>query len=101
EMQVDDWGVCRALAMLVSGHGISERGPRGERLFDDDFLVLVNGGHDDAPTLLPAGETLWRLLLDTANPVPAGELDVAEWSEPTYPLRGRSVALLSRARPKP
>ena len=42
------------LAMLVSGHGIAERGPRGERLFDDDFLLLVNAHHEPVEIVLAA-----------------------------------------------
>ncbi len=55
EMQVDDWATLRALAMFVSGHGIAERGPRGERLFDDDFLLLVNAQHEPVEIVLPHG----------------------------------------------
>ena len=102
EMQVGDWGACRALVMLISGHGLSERGPRGEKLFDDDFLLLVNGGHDAVETILPAADGLgWRLLLDTALAQAPGEGAESAWAEASYPLQGHSVALLSRGRAVP
>ncbi|MEO8310082.1 MAG: glycogen debranching protein GlgX [Caldimonas sp.] len=104
EMQVDDWGTLRSLAMLVSGHGISERGPRGERLFDDDFLLLVNADADQVRIALPQTfDAGWRLLLDSAcEAVADAAPDAAPapvWPDAGYPLQGRSVALLSRSRP--
>ncbi|HEY3634959.1 MAG TPA: glycogen debranching protein GlgX [Caldimonas sp.] len=102
EMQVDDWATLRALAMFVSGHGIAERGPRGERLFDDDFLLLVNAHHEPVEIVLPHGfEPQWRLVVDTAEE--PGTVDAQDriWAAQSYPLQGRSLALLRRTRPPP
>ena len=106
EMTSEDWndGNARCLAKLISGHGISEHGPRGEALYDDDFLLLFNAHHDEIPfTLPPAGDSGWRLLLDTATqalPPTVSETAVASppaWAHAAYPLQSRSFALLSRA----
>jgi glycogen operon protein len=109
EMRPEDWSDAnaRCLAMYMSGGGIADRGPRGEALHDDDFLVLFNAHHDEIPfTLPPAPYGAWRLLLDTASgsPPPATE-DVAAlapaWSEPAYPLQCRSLVVLSRPDVRP
>ena len=96
EMTPEDWqdSHTRGLAMLMSGRGISEQGPRGETLWDDDFLLLLNSHHDEIPfTLPPAGEAGWGLLLDTATEV----VPLPTWAKATYPLQSRSCVLLSRA----
>ena len=109
EMRPEDWGDAnaRCFAMYMSGGGIVDRGPRGEGLHDDDFLVLFNAHHDEIKfTLPPAPYGAWLLLLDTASgsPPPATE-DVAAlapaWSEPDYPLQCRSLVVLSRPDVRP
>ncbi|MDB5829867.1 MAG: glycogen debranching enzyme GlgX, partial [Variovorax sp.] len=73
EMTPDDWrdGNARCLAMLMSGNGISEHGRRGEKVHDDDFVLLFNAHHDEIAFTLPPAEEQggWRLLLDTATEV--------------------------------
>ena len=90
--------------MLISGNGITERGPRGEALRDDDFLLLFNAHHDEIAFTLPSGgQGAWRLMLDTATQaLPPDENEAARgeapaWTSPSYPLQGRSFVLLSRA----
>ena len=106
EMTNGDWNEsqARCLAMLVSGRGLSERGPRGEILVDDDFLLLFNSHHEDIPFSLPkAGPSGWALLIDTATGAlpPEGHGPFAAqppaWSGDTYPLQARSFVVLSRA----
>jgi glycogen operon protein len=106
-MTPDDWndGEARCLGMAISGNGISDLGPRGERLRDDDFLVLFSAGADDLGFVLPqAPERGWRLLLDTAidqgthdELVPAAVLPLLHQQD-SYQLRSRSLVLLSRPR---
>jgi glycogen operon protein len=101
EMQVDDWATHRTLAVLVSGHGIAERGPRRARLFDDDFLLLVNAHPEPVEIVLPHGEPQWRLVVDTAEEPRAVDAQDSIWAAQSYPLQGRSLALLRRTRPPP
>lgn len=112
EMSQADWSegeVC-CLAMLISGRGISECGPRGEALEDDDFLLLFNSNDTDASFVLPpapASQSGWLLLLDTATqtlPPTESELSLVTlppWPHPVYPLHTRSFALLTSVRDKP
>ncbi len=72
----------RAMALFLNGEAISEPGPRGERLVDDSFLVLLNADDCDmefaVPLSRPGG---WEVVVDTATasaekrraPVRAGE----------------------------
>jgi glycogen operon protein len=107
EMTPQDWndGNARCLGKLISGLGISERGPRGQQLVDDDFLLLFNAHHDEIVFVLPpVAEGAWHLLLDTATqPMPALGSDALNagappWPYANYPLQPRSFVLLSRTR---
>ncbi|MDO8250938.1 MAG: glycogen debranching protein GlgX [Rhodoferax sp.] len=106
EMTPEDWndGNARCLAMLMSGHGILDRGLRGEVQVDDDFLLLFNAHHDAIPFTLPQAKNgAWQLLLDTATETlppaqhEAGATLAPDWTEAIYPLQGRSFVLLSCA----
>ncbi|MBT2325466.1 glycogen debranching protein GlgX [Variovorax paradoxus] len=105
EMTPEDWNDphARCLAMLISGSGITERGPRGEALRDDDFLLLFNAHHDEISFALPSLNGHWRLMLDTATQAlppdeSAGARDEPPaWTSASYPLQCRSFVLLSRA----
>jgi isoamylase len=110
EMASHDWsdGHTRCLAKLTSGHGISERGPRGQTLYDNDFLLLFNAHHETVTFSLPVrGDGEWLLLLDTGAQVqPPTESEALFMSPPAcnqdqYPLLGRSFALLTRIRAVP
>jgi glycogen operon protein len=105
EMRPQDWsdGNAKCLAMLMSGHGLSDRGARGEVVNDNDFLLLFNAHHEVIPFTLPRIQTnAWRLLLDTATtilppePPQAGTALAPNWGEAIYPLQSRSFVLLSR-----
>ncbi len=86
--------------MLVSGHGIADRGRRGERLFDDDFLLLVNAHDEPVDIVLPHSfAEAWQLVVDTAVEPPADAAHETCGRHRSYPLQGRSLALLRRARP--
>lgn len=110
EMTANDWhdGNARCIAMLASGLGLTERGPRGETLFDDDFLLLFNSHSAEVNFTLPEpNDDPWRLLIDTATGVIPPERDglvnssPPVWAAPIYPSQARSFVLLSRVRPHP
>ena len=86
EMSDHDWNqtFARALGVLISGRGLTERDEFARLVEDDDLLLLLNAHDEDIVFTLPAGE--WRGLLDTGGQAPPeGE---------TYAVRARSLALL-------
>ncbi|MFP5318231.1 MAG: glycogen debranching protein GlgX [Acidimicrobiia bacterium] len=70
EMTEQQWlgGRVSALGMFLNGHEIAEPGLRGERLVDDSFLVLLNGGHENVPFNIPDEKwaQTYELIIDTA-----------------------------------
>ncbi|GAB3147933.1 glycogen debranching protein GlgX [Microbispora hainanensis] len=71
EMTDGDWhtGYAKSLAVYVNGEAISEPGPRGERIRDETFLLLINAHHENLTFALPGPElgAAWRPVLDTAE----------------------------------
>jgi len=98
----------RCLAVYLAGDGLNEVDRRGRSMRDDDFLMLFNAHHEEIAFVLPAlpGEP-WRCVIDTAWSDGAGcapgadnAADPARATFPagaSYALRGRSLALLTRA----
>jgi isoamylase len=116
EMTWSDWssGYAKALAVCVNGDAITEPGPRGERITDVDFVLLLNA-HSDAVTFaIPAGigspGGSWQVVVDTAaaqvvpdgpgtgQPTGMGPISAAE---PDSALRievsGRAIVVLRGA----
>ena len=79
----------RGLGALIGAPGRSDARHPGP------LLMLVNGGADDLPFVLPAGP--WHVLLDSsrADGAPAHDGDVPH----PYPLPARAVVLLARTPP--
>ncbi|MBI3687107.1 MAG: glycogen debranching protein GlgX [Actinobacteria bacterium] len=99
EMTDDDWfdPTLQTIGMYLDGRGIRHRGPRGERVVDDTYLLVLHAGGGDRTFVLP-GEPLgasYEVVVDTCyeDGVPPGQL-------PSYPgglelpLTARSVVLL-------
>src|SRR5688500_3509261 len=88
EMSDHDWNrtFARALGVLISGRGLTERDEFARLVEDDDVLLLLNAHHEDIAFALPPGA--WQLLLDTAGESPP--------KESSYSLKARSLALLVR-----
>ena len=64
----------RTLGMYLSGGGIRTRTPRGERVLDDSFLLLLHTAEVDADVALPGPPwaTSYEVVLDTALVHPEG-----------------------------
>ena len=91
----------RTLGMYLDGDGIRHRGPRGERLIDESYLLVLHAGAEDTTFALPGlpWASGWEVVVDTAYPDglpppaaarPAAGLDL--------PLAGRSAVLLRSVR---
>ena len=86
EMSDHDWNktFARALGVLISGRGLTERDEYARLVEDDDLLLLLNAHDEEIRFTLPGGQ--WRSLLDTSGQaVPQGE---------SYLVKSRSLALL-------
>jgi isoamylase len=95
EMTEDQWhnDFVRCLGMLLNGQAMTEWSVRGQRVYDDVLLVLFNAHDDEIPFYLPAvlPENHWDVLVDTAEPTATPGMYEPDT---TYPLQGRSLALL-------
>ena len=86
----------QTLAMYVDGRGIRSRGPRGERVEDDSFLLVLHAADADTGFVLPPTPwaTSYAVLVDTADD--SGRPPLAPGA--TLPLVARSVVLLRAER---
>ena len=70
-MTNDDWhaGYARSLGVFLNGSAITEPGPRGEYVQDQDFLLLFNAHSETVRFTLPGGNFAagWDIALDTAG----------------------------------
>jgi glycogen operon protein len=69
-MSDEDWKTAhtRALGMVIAGNGLDETGETGDRITDDDLLLVINGGHEALDFSMPnveQGADDWELILDT------------------------------------
>lgn len=95
-MQDKDWnaGFVRCLGVVLNGQ-IDELNEHGERIMDDNFLLLLNAHHEEIDFVLPAAATKedkLELLLYTANPIVA---PACLANKQSFKLTGRSMAVLS------
>ena len=72
EMAEQDWSVAFAKSLMVflDGKSIPNRGPRGEEITDDSFLLCFNAHHEPMSFILPPDVygSSWRRVIDTADP---------------------------------
>ena len=97
EMTDEEWtqNFARCLGMGLSGVAIDELNERGQRVSDDNFMLLLNAHFEQIPFVLPippvgAG---WVALLDTSCQL-SGDVSRFHFGNDSYPLQARSLALL-------
>jgi isoamylase len=77
EMTDEDWaaGFAKSMTVFLNGDGISEPGPRGQRVRDDSFLLLFNASETDLKFAIPPAQygEQWMRVLDTSVPPDAPE----------------------------
>jgi isoamylase len=102
EMDQDQWlsGQVVALGVFLNGEEISEPGPRGERIVDDSFLLLLNGP-DPVEFGLPSGKwaSSFELVLDTAIGYSLPRLDregITLLADEKLALAARSFVILRK-----
>src|SRR5262249_17253618 len=97
EMTDEEWNqsFARCLGVFLSGRGLTERNERGQPVENDDLVILFNAHHEKIDFVLPVEPPVrWTALLDTSDDDAAPPQEFFE-AGTTYPLQGRSVALLS------
>ena len=98
EMTPADWfSPARAIGMYLSGLDIRQRGPRGERVVDDTFLLVLHAGADDLAFTLP-GEpwaSWYEVVVDTSLDGDPGACEgVRHAGDATITVEPRSALLL-------
>lgn len=74
-MTIRDWTRSHKLSMVVflNGEAIAEPDPRGERVFDDSFLIVFNAWHEAIDVVVPPDiDRVWTCVFDTADTLEAG-----------------------------
>jgi isoamylase len=101
-MDQDQWlsGQVVALGVFLNGDEISEPGPRGERIVDQSFLLLLNGP-DPVEFCLPNGKWArsFELVLDTAIGYSLPRLDregITLQADEKLALAARSLVVLRK-----
>ena len=99
-MSADAWqtGYARCLGVELAGDLIGDSDERGEPLWGDSILLLMNAHYEAMPFTIPTrgeGEP-WERLLDTADPTAAAMACPA--GQP-YALQGRSMVVLRTPAP--
>jgi len=84
------WHECRAVAMLIDGGAITERGPRGEPVVDDRIVLLIDGGEDVTTWKLPATDRGWVERFDSTHRDENGDSSTTA----RYETPGRAFAVL-------
>ncbi len=75
EMSSEDWdaGYSKALGVCVNGDAITEPGPRGERITDADFILLLNAHSEPVTFTIPPGigspGVAWQIVVNTGSPL--------------------------------
>lgn len=103
EMTAGDWHISYAKSLMVylNGEAITEPGPRGERIVDDSFLLLINAHHENMPFTLPGSEfgTGWLPVLDTNHDtVEDAFLDERWQADDVVAVTARSLQVLRQPR---
>jgi glycogen operon protein len=99
EMKDETWNSpdVRCLGVRLNGDAINDVDERGERIVGDSIVLLLNGGAESIPFVLPtaAGVERWETLVDTADPwQPARRLRAGD----RYELQEHSMAVLRLSR---
>ncbi|NJO07886.1 MAG: glycogen debranching protein GlgX [Chloroflexaceae bacterium] len=98
EMSNDEWsdGFVRCIGMLLNGQAMNEWDGRGQRVYDEVLLLLLNAYYEKIDFTIPQalnGQP-WEVIVDTTHPERGAVITLQ--SGEAYPLHGRSLTLLSQ-----
>lgn len=99
EMTDEQWevGYAKTLGVFLNGQEIPARGPKGERIVDDDFLLFFNAHYEMVEFTLPEGlrDRQWGVVIDTKEPRFLNEEQVFTDTQ-AVPVTARSLVVLRR-----
>jgi glycogen operon protein len=86
------------LGVFLNGDEIPDRGPRGDRIVDDSFLLLLHGGAEPVPFTLPGRPWAdeYELVIDTAAETTAAGTASGR-VDPAVVAAGDKVVLVPRS----
>jgi glycogen operon protein len=97
EMSDEDWNdpFARSLGLRLAGDAIEDVDERGNRVFDDTLLILLNAHDEPISFVLPPHKPRmrWELIVDTREPTGRRKHRPIRGGNP-YDLEARSLALL-------
>jgi glycogen operon protein len=97
EMTDEEWNqeFARCLGVTLAGQALEDVDERGQRIRDDNFLLLMNAHHEEIPFTLmtPPSGMGWFVLLDTSCQT-SRQASAFYSGRDSYPLQARSLALL-------
>jgi glycogen operon protein len=98
EMTEADWfAPARVLGVYLSGQDIRGRGPQGERITDDSFLLILHAGAEELPFTLPGAPWArwYQVVVDTTlDEDPGAHDDEVYAGDAVITLAPRSLLLL-------
>jgi isoamylase len=96
EMTEEHWNndFAKSLGVYLNGHGIHWVGPKGERIVDDNFYIILNAHSEELDYVLPPAKygKQWSKILDTSYGFDGKEPFAASGK---ITVKGRSIVLLS------
>lgn len=99
EMTDEQWevGYAKTLGVFLNGQEIPARGPKGERIIDDDFLLFFNAHYEMVEFTLPEGlrDKQWAVVIDTKEPRFLNQEQVFTDTQ-GVPVTARSLVVLTR-----
>jgi isoamylase len=98
KMTAKDWEHGEAvLGMFLNGEAIMSKGPKGEPIDDDSFVVLFNGHFEDRPFTLPRANMGRRWELELATTDPDAEAGSASYGpRAAVDVMAHSITILKR-----
>ena len=102
EMSEEEWNqeFARCLGVSLSGEAVDEVDERGQRIQDDNFLLLLNAHYEQISFALPQPPSAlgWVAIVDTSCQTTLRP-DAFYTGESSYPLQARSLVLLVERAP--
>jgi glycogen operon protein len=103
EMSDHEWNqsFARSLGVSLSGQAVDEVDEHGQRIQDDNFLLLMNAHCEQIPFVVPPPPSNlgWVAILDTSCQTSRAN-DVFYAAGDRYPLQARSLSLLVERSPE-